>query len=298
MFIAEIYDTGLYRPFIERGGFDYLYDKVNLYDTLIGIERSNFSAATITSAWQRIDGLGPHMLNFLENHDEQRFASRFLAGDATKVFPALVVSSTINTGPMMIYAGQELGEKADDAEGFSGHDGRTTIFDYWSVPTLRRWYNSGKPDGSQLTQAERDLRARYATILKLAGKEPALAEGRFFDLMYVNYQNPTLNPHRHYVYMRSSGKETIFIAANFGDEPASLKVNIPMHAFEYLDIPQGRVMATELQSGEKDEKNLVPDDTFDVNVPAHDAVMWKIDHRNIKPYRRKTEIKAPRKAKK
>ena len=33
----------------------------------------------------------------------------------------------------MIYAGQELGEKAEDAEGFSGHDGRTTIFDYWSI---------------------------------------------------------------------------------------------------------------------------------------------------------------------
>ncbi|MDE6485559.1 MAG: alpha-amylase [Duncaniella sp.] len=287
IFIAEIYDTYLYRPFIERGGFDYLYDKVNLYDTLIGIECSNFSAATITSAWQRTDGLGAHMLNFLENHDEQRFASRFKAGDAAKVYPALVVSATINTGPMMIYAGQELGEKADDAEGFSGHDGRTTIFDYWSVPTLRRWYNGGKPDGSLLTKAEKHLRARYAAILGLLNKEKAFSEGKFFDLMYVNYQNPSLDPHRHYVYMRTHENETIFVAANFGDEPADLKVNIPMHAFEYLDIPQGEVMAKELLSGDTDVKNLVPDDTFDVTVPAHDAVMWKIRHDDIKPLRRK-----------
>ncbi|MDE6581766.1 MAG: alpha-amylase, partial [Duncaniella sp.] len=287
IFIAEIYDTYLYRPFIERGGFDYLYDKVNLYDTLIGIECSNFSAATITSAWQRTDGLGAHMLNFLENHDEQRFASRFKAGDAEKVYPALVVSSTINTGPMMIYAGQELGEKADDAEGFSGLDGRTTIFDYWSVPTLRRWYNGGKPDGSQLTKAEKHLRARYAAILGMLNKEKAFSDGKFFDLMYVNYQNPSLEPHRHYVYMRTHENETIFIAANFGDEEAELKVNIPMHAFEYLDIPQGQVLAKELQSGDTDMKNLVPDDTFDVTVPAHDAVMWKIRHDDIKPFRRK-----------
>ena len=33
-FIAEIYDVNLYRDFIHLGGFDYLYDKVNLYDTL------------------------------------------------------------------------------------------------------------------------------------------------------------------------------------------------------------------------------------------------------------------------
>ena len=82
------------------------------------------------------------MLNFLENHDEQRFASDQFAGDADKVLPALVVSSMMNTGPMMIYFGQELGERAEDAEGFSGKDGRTTIFDYWSVTTVRQWYEN------------------------------------------------------------------------------------------------------------------------------------------------------------
>ena len=176
-FIAEIYDVAMYRDFIFTGGFDYLYDKVNLYDTLRGIQCSNFSAATITNCWQSIEGIQPHMLNFLENHDEQRFGSKFYAGDPAKVIPSLVVSSMISTGPMMIYAGQELGEQATDAEGFSGYDGRTTIFDYWSVGTLRRWYNNGNPDGSLLTPRERWLRAKYSTILKLCNSEKAISQG-------------------------------------------------------------------------------------------------------------------------
>lgn len=47
-FIAEIYDVALYRPYIFEGGFDYLYDKVTLYDTLRAIETGNVSAACLT----------------------------------------------------------------------------------------------------------------------------------------------------------------------------------------------------------------------------------------------------------
>ena len=127
IFIAEIYDQALYRVYIEKGKFDYLYDKVGLYDKLRGVLCHQVSAAQLTYCWQSVDGIGGKMLNFLENHDEQRFASDQFAGDADKVLPALVVSSMMNTGPMMIYFGQELGERAEDAEGFSGKDGRTTI---------------------------------------------------------------------------------------------------------------------------------------------------------------------------
>ena len=190
IFIAEIYDVNRYREFIERGKFDYLYDKVNLYDTLRAVQCSRHSAATITDCWQRVDGIGSHMLNFLENHDEQRFASEQYAGDATRVLPSLVVSSMMSIGPFMIYAGQEVGEKAEDAEGFSGHDGRTTIFDYWSIPSLRRWLNGGKADGGKLAPVEKDLRALYAHILGLLNSEKAISQGEFFDLMYVNFSNP------------------------------------------------------------------------------------------------------------
>lgn len=281
-FIAEIYDVGLYRDFINVAGFDYLYDKVNLYDTLRGIQTANHSAATITSCWQAVDGIQPHMLNFLENHDEQRFGSKFYAGDPAKVIPSLVVSSMISTGPMMIYMGQELGEQATDSEGFSGYDGRTTRFDYWSVGTLRRWYNEGNPDGSQLTPRERWLRAKYATILRLCNTEKAIAHGRFYDLMYVNYQNPTLNPHRQYVFMRSYDGVTLFIAANFASESCDLSVNIPRHALEMLNIPEGNVMSRELLTGETDVKTISATEPFRTMIPPYDAVVWKIIHKNIK----------------
>lgn len=281
-FIAEIYDVGLYRDFINVAGFDYLYDKVNLYDTLRGIQTANHSAATITSCWQAVDGIQPHMLNFLENHDEQRFGSKFYAGDPAKVLPSLVVSSMISTGPMMIYMGQELGEQATDSEGFSGYDGRTTIFDYWSVGTLRRWYNEGNPDGSQLTPRERWLRAKYATILRLCNTEKAIAHGRFYDLMYVNYQNPTLNPHRQYVFMRSYDGVTLFIAANFASESCDLSVNIPRHALEMLNIPEGNVVSRELLTGETDVKTISATEPFRSMIPPYDAVVWKIIHKNIK----------------
>ncbi len=281
-FIAELYDVKIYRDFIEKGGFDYLYDKVNLYDTLRGIQCSNYSAATITNCWQTVEGISDKMLNFLENHDEQRFGSKFYAGDPAKVIPSLVISSMISTGPMMIYAGQELGEQATDTEGFSGYDGRTTIFDYWSVATLRRWYNHGNPDGSQLTPRERWLRNKYCTILGLCNRERAISNGRFFDLMYVNYHNPTLNPHRQYAFIRSYDGETLIIAVNFSADSCDLAINIPRHAFDMLNIPEGEVFATELITRQQDIKELRATKPFRTMIPPYDAVVWKIRHRQVK----------------
>ena len=281
IFIAEIYDVALYRDFINRGGFDYLYDKVNLYDTLRGIQCHNVSAAQLTHCWQTVDGIGEHMLNFLENHDEQRFGSKFYAGDPSLVIPSLVVSAFISTGPMMIYAGQELGEQALDAEGYSGYDGRTTIFDYWSVPTLRRWFNDGTCANELLDGREIWLREKYIAILRLCNSEKAIARGRFFDLMYVNYDNPTLNPHRQYVFLRSCDDETLIVAVNFSSESCSLKINIPRHAFDVLSIPEGDCVATELLSKDMMRKNISSEKTFDTEIGPNDAVVWKIKHKNV-----------------
>lgn len=280
-FIAEIYDVGLYRDFITFGGFDYLYDKVNLYDTLRGIQCHNWSAAQITNCWQTVEGIQPNMLNFLENHDEQRFGSQFYAGDPAKVIPSLVVSSMISTGPMMIYFGQELGESGMDQEGFSGLDGRTTIFDYWSLATIRRWLNNGEPGTDHLSDRERWLRQKYSTILRLCNSEKAIKMGRFFDLMYVNYDNPTLNPHRQYVFIRNYASETLLIAVNFGNDSADLHVRIPRHALDNLNIPEGEVIATELLSGDKARKTISATEPFNTFVGPYDAVIWKFKHKNI-----------------
>lgn len=284
IFIAEIYDVGLYRDFINYGGFDYLYDKVNLYDTLRGIQCSNISAARLTNCWQTVEGISQNMLNFLENHDEQRFGSEFYAGDPVLVVPSLVVCSMIGTGPVMIYAGQELGEQAADAEGFSGKDGRTTIFDYWSIPTLRRWYNEGACNDKHLTDKEKWLRNKYETILNLCNREKAISRGRFFDLMYVNYENPQLNPHRHYAFLRSCDNETLVIAVNFDSEATTLGINIPVHAFEMLNLTPGVYDATELLSRRTERKTLSSSEPFVTEIGPNDAVIWKIRHKNITVY--------------
>lgn len=289
-FIAELYDVGLYRDYIYRGGFDYLYDKVNLYDTLRAVECHNNSAATITSCWQTVDGLGRQMLNFLENHDEQRFGSEYYAGDPRRVLPSLIVSSMISTGPMMIYMGQEIGEQGADAEGYSGPDGRTTIFDYWSLDTLRRWNNGGKWDAANLTAQERALRSTYAKVLSLCNSEAAIREGNFFDLMYVNYENPGVDPHRQYVFLRSMpGESLLLIAVNFADRQADLHINIPSHAFDFLSLPEGDFEMTELLTGRKAKKTLGRGRKFATRVAPHGAVIWKLRLTDRKAAEKKSE---------
>lgn len=280
IFIAEIYDVVLYRPYI-AAGFDYLYDKVNLYDTLRAIECDNISAARITSCWQTVEGIGDNMLNFLENHDEQRFASIQYAGDPWRVVPSLIVCAMIGRGPVMIYGGQELGEPAADAEGYSGHDGRTTIFDYWSIPTVRARLNGGRCDG-QLPDDTVRLRELYAKVLNLCNEEEAIRAGRFFDLMYANYHNPGVDPHRDFAFIRATDSEILVILVNFGACGKKMSVNIPRHAFETLGIPEGTAMMTELLEGSgPEEKALRSDMTFDAELQAHGATVWKVCRRDI-----------------
>ena len=273
IFIAEIYDCHIYRQYLFYGHFDYLYYKVNLYDTVRGITCGFASAALITHCWHVTEGISHRMLNFLENHDEQRIASPQFAGDAFKGIPALILSATISTGPYMIYAGQELGEKAADAEGFSGMDGRTTIFDYWSVPSLRRWYNGGACNGKKSTKEEKELRKIYAKVLNMCNKEKAISQGGFFDLMYVNYEN--LDASRQFAYLRHHGNEVLLAVVNFANEPAKVKITIPEHALSCTPLTEGTHQAKELIHNVKGVFKIKAGTPFDINIPANDAVIWK-----------------------
>lgn len=268
IFIAEIYDVALYRSYIFDGGFDYLYDKVTLYDTLRGILTGGWPASDLTRCWQTVEGIGSHMLNFLENHDEQRIASQQFLGDPFKALPALVVSATMSPGPFMLYAGQELGEPAADAEGYSGHDGRTTIFDYWSVPTLRRWHQ-GKP-----LAAERRLRSIYRQMLHLCNSERTLAHGQFFDLMYVNQD--TLDTSRQYAYLRHCNGEMTLIVANFGDQPVDTAVRIPQHALDCAQLPHGSYTCRNLLTGTETIITLTTESTLPISIPPHNAILFKL----------------------
>jgi len=204
LFIAEVYNPAEYNNYIFNGKFDYLYDKVGMYDTLRNVTSRNFPVWDITTAWQSLGGIENRMLNFLENHDEQRIGSGFFSGDGVYAQPAMIVAATLTQAPVMIYCGQELGELGMDCEGFSGVDGRTTIFDYWGVKSIQAWYNDGKFDGKQLTDEQRNIRLFYQKLLNISISEKAIADGLMFDLEYANLNNPRFNPHSNMLILEST----------------------------------------------------------------------------------------------
>ena len=277
IFIAEVYNPHEYRNYIFNGHFDYLYDKVGLYDTLRALTCGHESATNIPFRWQSLSGIEKHMLNFLENHDEQRIASEFFAGNPFKAIPAMVVSACMNTNPVMVYFGQEFGEAGMDEEGFSGRDGRTTIFDYWTVDTIRRWRSGGKYDGKLLTQAEKKLQSFYSTLLNLCNKEKAVREGEFFDLTYANLEGVVFNEHRQYAFFRKAGKELLFIVVNFDEKPAAPCVKIPTHAFDYLGIPfKDAYKAKDLLTGNTETLVMAPDQCTQILIEGFGAKILKI----------------------
>lgn len=273
-FIGEVYNPGRYREYI-NAGFDYLYDKVGMYDSMRDVVCGHRSATDITRQWQTNDDIVDHMLYFLENHDEQRIASDFFAGDARKGIPALMTSALMRTNPFMLYAGQEYGERGMDEEGFSGRDGRTTIFDYWSVDSLIHGYSSRR----QLTKEEKSIEATYKKVLNIATNEKAVTEGKFFDLMYVNPTSADFNADRQYVFLRSNEDDLMIVLANFSDENSDCKINIPQHAFDYLNLKKGIMEGTDLLNGEKIAITLSDTDPLNLSVEAWSGRVIKISKR-------------------
>ena len=259
IFIAEVYKKELYGEYIRRIGFDFLYDKSGLYDTLRTIVEKNTadngmpvelwqSTAGITRNWQFLGDLQPYMLNFLENHDEQRFASDFFGKDAHNTFAPLYVSLFMNTAPFMIYFGEEVGEAAMEEEGFSGRDGRTTIFDWWSVGSVRRlrkliasgeYKNLNKTAlvKAGLKKEEAEIFIRFAQAMRFAAADEAVKQGTTYDLCYCNSGAEGFDKDRHYIFLRDHEEHTLLIAANFSNKDARMKIRIPEHAFEWMGIP-------------------------------------------------------------
>ena len=271
LFIGEVYNPSLYRSFVACG-FDYLYDKVGMYDCLCGVMRGHCRASEITRQWQSVDDIKDNMLYFLENHDELRIASDFLAGDARRGVPAAIVSILMNKNPFMLYAGQEFGERGMDKEGFSGLDGRTTIFDYWTVQSLYHGYVNRR----KLTDGEKSLEKKYSMLLNLANKEKAISDGLFFDLMYANQDGNLFNQSSLYAFLRKCSNEVLLVVANFSQEEAECSVRLPHHAFEYLNLPENTVTASDLLSeGNAISFELKPDCLVHMSVPGCGGRIYK-----------------------
>ena len=269
LFIGEVYNPALYRQYVEAG-FTYLYDKVGMYDTLRDIIAGG-SATRITSAWQSTDDIANHMLYFLENHDEQRIASQFFAGDAFKAVPAFVVSTLFRSCPYMHYFAQEYGEKGMDKEGFSGCDGRTTIFDYWSVDTMCR------ADEGKLTDDEKALADIYSRIMNFARTDKTVS-GQSYDLMYANPHSASFNPDRQYAFLRRSGRQLLVVVVNFDSLDRNIKLNIPEHAFEYLNLPDGKdIEGEDILTGASVAVRLSSQEPLSIIVPKNGAAILKFN---------------------
>ncbi len=279
LFIAEIYNQAAYRDFLSGDGFDYLYDKVGLYDTVRDVACGHRPASDISFTLNRVGDIQHKMLNYLENHDEQRVASDFFLGDGQKARAAMVVTACVNSNPVMIYAGQELGERGMDKEGYSGRDGRTTIFDYWSLDTLRRWNNGGKWDDALLTPEEVRLKDFYYRLIRLCNCDEALASGLFYDLMPPNYPNEAYDSTSVFSFLRGNDTRLLLIAANFSDRDQPVSILIPPHAYRFFN--RGSCMEKEVKLtpllGKNGETVLFRStEAANVILPAHDGEVFEI----------------------
>jgi glycosidase len=276
IFIAEVYNPQQYRNFLYKGKFDYLYDKVGLYDTLRLIVNGNQPAHVLTNCWQSIDDIQDRMVNFLENHDEQRIASDFFVGDPQKAFPAFIVSATMNRNPFLLYFGQELGEKGMDREGFSGLDGRTTIFDYWSIQSIRDWRNKGDFTDERLNEEQKKIRNTYIKILRLCNTSQAIREGDFFDLMYVNRNRTDFNPFKQYAYMRYYENELLLFVVNFDSQDVDVDVFLPAHVFDHWGLDENKIgVGTDVLSNKKSSVEIKKDSLYPVKIKAYRGAIIK-----------------------
>ncbi len=264
VFIGEVYNPSEYRHYLSSG-FDWLYDKVGMYDTMRAMICHQTAPSAISNAWQATDDIKDHMLYFLENHDEQRIASDFFAANGQKGVPAMIASVLMQQNPFMLYAGEEYGERGMDREGFSGNDGRTTIFDYWSIDTLCRAAQH------KLTDNEQALYDIHKKTLTLAAQEKVVQDGLFFDLMYVNGHLL-----RQYAFLRYVKGELLLVVVNFEDRDVVVDVNIPAHAFDYLEITEKKVIANDLLTDEKLAMSLRKDGSVKMEIKARGGRVYKV----------------------
>lgn len=273
VFIAEVYQKELYSKYIREVGFDLLYDKSGMYDTIRAIVQKNTddsgvpveawqSTRKITWNWQSLGNLQPYMLNFLENHDEQRFASDFFGKDAGNVFAALYASLYFNRASFMIYSGQEVGERGMYQEGFSGKDGRSTIFDWYTSDKVRKLWRYIHGDMKALDRKDVALLERYRSALTQATGNRAVISGSTYDLCYCNLSSDGFCVDRHFAFLRDCGDDTVLVACNFSNVDAEMELSIPEHAFQWLEL--------------NETETLNHNKPIHLKVPAMDATVVKL----------------------
>ena len=274
-FIAEIYNPHIYRTYIDQGRFDFLYDKVQLYDTLRLMTNQQAPSTSVAHIQKSLEGINHRMLHFLENHDEQRIASRFFATDPWKAVPAMAASALIDKAPVMIYFGQEVGEPGGIDEGHSSDDGRTTIYDYWGVTEHQKWVNNKLYDGGQLSDDQKQLRQFYADLLKFCSTNNAIVFGDYFDLTEENVASQNCTDH-HLIFGRVDGTEKLIIVAGFSPKAERIKVKLTSEAITKMGLEaDGQYIARDLLRSGTDV-GFDNQFQFEIDVPPYSVFILKV----------------------
>lgn len=260
--LAEVYNPSLYRDYIRLGKMDYLYDKVEMYDSLKLVMQGKGSTDAIAQVQKGMADIEHHMLHFLENHDEQRIAAPEFAGDANKAKPAMVVSALISSSPTMLYFGQEVGEAGALDSGF-GDPSRTTIFDYAGVPAHQNWLNEGKFDGGKLTPEQKQLREFYARLMTLSATE-AVFNGAYQELHTANKATSGYND-KTYAFARFNDKTKVIVASNFATTATSFALTLPQELLQQWQLAKGDYELKDLLS-ERKASLKVTGDTASVQI--------------------------------
>ena len=228
-----------------KAGFDAVHDHSS-YATIKGIYDGTATANDLDKETSRAF-LFDNALRYAENDAEVRLASpREWGGHGMQVGrPVSALLFGLSRGPVMVYHGQEVGEPAVGAEGFGGDDGRTTIYDYWSMPEFVKWVNHGEFDGGRLSPEQLKLRDFYRRLL-LAIDQPAFRDGGFYPLNPDNLYNAAYGRSRRgisgqwlYSYLRydpMSGQRML-VVVNLNPEEAikNIRIRVPVRAMRFLD---------------------------------------------------------------
>ena len=237
---------------------DYLYDKVELYDSIKHIMQGHGWTDHIPVVQEGMQDIEHHMLHFLENHDEQRIASPDFVGRAEIAKPAMVVSATLSTSPTMIYFGQEVGESAQEHAGYGGPT-RTSIFDYIGVPAHQRWVNDKKFDGGQLSSEEKALRDFYKRLLNFTINSDALM-GEYQEIHFYNKDQTENYDHRVLSYVRWSDNEKLIVVSNFDtDKSYDFDLKLPPEIVSKWELEDKEYTLQEQLYGVEDVKLNVKD---------------------------------------
>lgn len=258
-FMAEAYNDHMKTtpddpcmPLLDAG-FNAVYDADCYHQS-----HSVYARGTWANDFDRIFKNGaPYMtrgVRYVENHDETRVCSPLdWGGTGGIIMPAVMtLAYASGKGPVLVYNGQEVGERAEAPGGYGGHDGKTSIFDYTCLPQLQLWAAHGRFDASLLPEGSARLRGFHVNLLNLL-QLPALERGDFYGLNWANMKNttfgrePTETTSGHWVYAMlrhdAHARSTVCVVVNLSPSINfhNLRVSIPQHAFAWCGILSSQV---------------------------------------------------------